>query len=168
MLCQNCKKNDATTHLKRIINGEGVEIHLCSECARNLGVADVLPGFSSFGDFFAGLLSSTETKRVSSKTLRCEVCGFTFDDIAKTGSPGCPNCYRVFAQRLRPVIRKLHGKAVYAGKKPVSAGDKNDNIEEVKIGILEKELERAVAEQNFEQAAALRDEIRELKDAEDF
>ncbi|MBR3767392.1 MAG: UvrB/UvrC motif-containing protein [Clostridia bacterium] len=164
MLCQNCKRSDAHVHLKRIINGEAAEIHLCSACAASLGVSDVMAGFSPFADFSAGVLSAVETGRMSNKTLHCETCGFTFQDIARTGSPGCSDCYRTFAQKLRPTLIKLHGRAVYKGKIPVegnAAAQKEDSIEALK-----ERLNKAIDEQNFELAAVLRDEIRALTEQE--
>ncbi len=159
MLCQNCKRNDAEVHLKRIINGESAEIHLCTVCAGLLGVTDTVASFSPFGEILGGILASNDTKNLSNKILRCETCGFTFDDIARTGRPGCPSCYRVFSRKFMPSVRKLHGRAVYRGKVPAFSDENYENgrLEELKI-----RLDEAVASQNFEQAAVLRDEIREL------
>ena len=159
MLCQNCKRNDAEVHLKRIINGESAEIHLCTVCAGLLGVADTVASFSPFGEILGGILASNDTKTLSNKILRCDTCGFTFDDIARTGRPGCPSCYRVFSQKFMPSIRKLHGRAVYKGKNPSQGSEStvSDRLQELKI-----RLEEAVAAENFEEAAVLRDEIREI------
>ena len=161
MLCQNCQKNDATTHLKRIINGEAAEIHLCAECAARLGVADVFPGIGSpFAGILGGMFASPDIRHVSSKVLRCDTCSFSFEDIARTGRPGCPDCYRVFGEKLRPALQKLHGRAVHVGKIPKAAGD--DIKREHKIELLKEKLNQAIDEQNFERAAQLRDEIRTL------
>lgn len=164
MLCQNCKKNDATTHLKRIINGEAAEIHLCGECAKNLGVAGVLPGLSSFSEIFGGILVSADTKKTSDKLLCCEVCGFTFDDIAKTGRPGCPNCYRVFDRRLRPALIKIHGRTVHMGKKPSFSAEKPLRATEIKTAMLEKELKAAEAAHDFEKILSIKAQIRAVKE----
>lgn len=164
MLCQNCKKNDAGVHLKRIINGEAAEIHLCSDCASSFGVGDMLTGFSPFGDILGNLLVSAETRRMSNKILRCETCGLTFEDIANAGSTGCPDCYRTFSGKLRPAIIKLHGRAVHKGKVPSSG--KTEGFGSSRIDNLRKQLDEAVAQQNFELAAVLRDEIRALSDEE--
>ena len=82
MLCQNCGKYEATTHVKRIINGESAEAHLCQDCAKALGYNDV---FGGFGNTFAELLGSffgePQTATISSRTIRCEKCGNSFQDI---------------------------------------------------------------------------------------
>lgn len=115
MLCQNCQRKDAVAHLKRIVNGESAEVHLCSDCARALGVADVFPDFGSpFGELF-GAGTASEQTYPGLRSIRCDICGFSFDDIARTGMPGCPSCYGVFAEKLRPMLRKLHGRARYLG-----------------------------------------------------
>lgn len=164
MLCQNCKRNDAGVHLKRILNGESAEIHLCSECASSFGVSDMLSGFSPFGDFFGNILVSSDTRRVSNKVLRCETCGLTFEDVAKTGSTGCPDCYRIFSGKLRPAIIKLHGRAVHKGKVPCSG--KEDFSSADRLVELRRQLDEAISQQNFELAAVLRDKIRALTDEE--
>lgn len=157
MLCQNCKKYDATIHLKRIINGETAEIHLCHYCAKSLGVSagfpSVLPSFGITEALFGNV-----QRRNSS--VRCENCGFSFDDIVETGKPGCPECYRVFGDKLAPVIRKIHGRTSYNGKIPGGAGE--EILREHKIDILREKLNEAIDEQNFERAAQLRDEIRKI------
>ncbi len=164
MLCQNCKRNDARVHFKRIINGESAEINLCSSCAAALGVADAFSGVGSVGDILGTFLSS-DTASVSNRVLRCETCGFSFEDIARTGRPGCPDCYRVFYRKLAPTIVKLHGRAVYRGKQPAEITVEADDTEN-KIDELKKQLDEAIASENYELAAVLRDEIRALSGKE--
>lgn len=159
MLCQNCKRNDARVHVKRIVSGESAEIHLCTACATALGLSDSAASFSPVRDIFGNMFSSSENK-TAGRLMRCETCGFSFEDISETGRPGCPDCYRVFLRKLRPALGKLHGRAVYKGKIP-SAVNVNSQREE-KIEMLKKQLAEAVEAQQFEQAAVLRDEIKRL------
>lgn len=159
MLCQNCNRSDAHVHLKRIINGEAAEVHLCASCASAFGVSDAVSAFAGFEEIPGSMLSSSGA-RINAKAIRCETCGFTFEDIMRTGMPGCPECYRVFSRRLRPVMAKLHGRAEYQGKVP--PGIKEDARREDALGELKEKLARAIREENFELAAVLRDEIRRL------
>lgn len=163
MLCQNCKRNDATAHIKRIIDGEAAEIHLCRQCASALGAGEVVAGFFSFRDLPS---FSADVIRISEKTLRCETCGFTFEDISRTGMAGCPECYRVFGKKLRPLISKIHGRAVFEGRHPVGAENKEIKREQI-IAELKKKLDDAVMRQDFELAALVRDEIKALSVTED-
>ena len=130
MLCQNCKKNEATTHIKRVVNGEATESHLCHSCAQNSG----------------------------------------FDDIIKSGKVGCADCYEKFYNKLLPSIQRIHGKAKHAGKVPVihetvtaKKEEPKEKTAEDKIAELNLQMQKAIEEQNFEQAAVLRDEIKSLK-----
>ena len=158
MLCQNCKRNDAGVHLKRIVGGESAEFHLCSVCAAALGVRDAVTGFSPFGEIPGSLAGQGNIR--ASRVLRCETCGFSFEDIARTGLPGCPDCYRVFNARLRPTIGKIHGRAVFRGNAPEKYEDIKKNHRE--ISELRAQLEKAVEAEDYEEAAFLRDKIRDL------
>ena len=173
MLCQNCGKRDATTHIKRVVNGETSEHHLCAECASSLGYGDVFGGFGmSLGDLLGGFLSeSTGTGgQLAAAPLRCEQCGSTWRDIAREGKVGCANCYRVFYDRLVPSLQRIHGKIRHTGKAsvgaqtpPPAAAQDPQAVREAQIAELQKQMDEAVAAQDFEQAAKLRDEIKDLR-----
>lgn len=124
MLCQNCRSKDACVHMKRIIGGEASEIHLCGDCAGALGYADILPGFGAAVQTNGGFFTAPRRNPASGRTVRCEICGFSFEDITATGKPGCPNCYRVFFDKLYPSVRKLHGRATFCGKRPNGTEDR--------------------------------------------
>lgn len=157
MLCQNCQMKDAAVHLKQIINGEAIELHLCPECAAAMGYSDMLGIFQTpFGRFFGSPLG----KQGTVPETRCPTCGLTFSDISHGGRPGCPDCYRVFADKLAPSVKKIHGRAVYLGKIPDSAA--KSVREERKMRELSAQMEDAVAHRDFERAAFLRDQIKEL------
>ena len=84
-----------------------------------------------------------------------------FDDIAKSGKVGCDKCYETFIDQLLPSFQRMHGRSRHAGKTPIGCAP-TDTVQD-KIARLKSELEKAVAEQNFEQAATLRDEIKRLE-----
>ena len=111
MLCQNCHTNDAGVHLRRIVNGEAAEVHLCAECAKALGYGNVFSGFA----FPLSRLSDTGFSSIGNRVLRCDVCSLSFDDIARASRTGCPNCYRVFYDKLLPSVQKIHGRVLYGG-----------------------------------------------------
>lgn len=150
MLCENCKKNVATTYLKQTVNGKTNEIFLCSECAQKLGLDS---GFGSFGfdmlpKFFGASNELSE--------LRCPSCGMLFSEIGKSGRVGCDQCYETFADRLAPALNRMHGNKKHAGKIPSSfSGGRSDEVED-----LRSQLQKAIDEERFEDAARLRDEIK--------
>ena len=161
MKCQKCGANNANTHVKTIINGEFREYDLCSECAHKMGYTNV---FAEMENDFSGLLGSFFTNVLPARTqaTRCEFCGSTYSEIAKTGHVGCAKCYELFADRLYPSIRRIHGNTTHCGKNSPSAKAekaKPEPTKEDKISQLKTELDKAVEQQNFERAAELRDQI---------
>lgn len=164
MLCQNCGKYEATTHIKRIVNGESVQAHLCSDCAHALGYTDVFGGFTStFGDLLGSFFGEPTVSALSSRTVRCEKCGSTFNDIVNSGKIGCADCYTAFYDKLLPSLQRIHGKTRHEGKVPravkAAEAEQTNPIDE-----LQKQLAKAVEEQEFEKAAELRDKIKEMKE----
>lgn len=156
MICQNCNKNEANMHMKRIVNGRAAEVHLCSDCARSLGYGEAFSGFGiGLGDLFGELLSKNES---GSSALRCSFCGKSFEEIASDGKMGCAECYSVFYDKLLPSLNRIHGKAAYAGTKP----QQNADTLKLKLEELKGALAIAVNEQNFELAATLRDRINDI------
>lgn len=172
MLCQHCNQNEATTHIKKNINGKREEMHLCSDCARELGVMEEfrVPSVTDFfGESFLGNFLGTGVAAMNSLAgvERCSTCGSSFNDIVKGGHIGCSDCYDKFADRLEPSIRKIHGKTKHIGKfisydesnEPEKAERKKatDELEQ-----LNEQLQKAISEQRFEDAAVLRDKIKAL------
>ncbi len=154
MICQNCNKNEANMHMKRIINGRAAEVHLCSDCARSLGYGEAFSGLGlGLGELFGELLGKSDG---TASSARCPGCGKYFDEIISDGKMGCAECYGVFYDKLLPSLRRIHGKATYVGSKPAS---QNVLSVEDRVDELKKNLADAVAEQNFELAAQIRDEI---------
>ncbi len=156
MLCKNCNKNEATMHMKRIINGRAAEVHLCYDCARSLGYGEAFSstGFT-LGELFRDLLLKNDNISVSS--LRCSFCGKSFEDIATDGKMGCGECYGVFYDKLLPTIQRIHGKGVHMGKTPNGKKGYSEELENLK-----NLLQNAVNEQDFENAAKIRDKINDM------
>lgn len=167
MLCQNCGKHEATTHIKSVVNGEYTQLHLCTDCAGKLGYGDVFSGFGfDLGDFFGNFFSKPKTMLASSKVERCEKCGMSFEEIVKSGKIGCAGCYEKFYEMLLPSIRRIHGKTQHSGKTAAVVEHEEEVKEKTKEEIIEElktEMQTAIEEQNFERAAEIRDRIKELE-----
>jgi len=174
MLCQNCGRNEVSAHIKRVINGEAAEMSLCGECAAQLGYGDLFSGFgSSFGDFFKSFFSDA-APQLGASVVRCGKCGSSWNDITRDGRAGCADCYRTFYDRFQPSLQRIHGRIKHSGKvsgeiphteKDSGTADGANTERETrleKISALKKRQDEAVAEQDFELAAKLRDEIRDL------
>lgn len=161
MICQYCGKREATTHIKRIINGEAVQIDLCPSCAARLGYGGVFSGMGlSLSDFLGGFLEQ-RPGQIPEQSDRCPQCGCSFEDIAQSGLVGCARCYQVFRDRLAPSIARIHGKSRHVGKAAQGAGAQVQARS--RLDTLREELNQAVRQQNFEHAAQLRDAIRSLE-----
>jgi len=163
MLCQQCRKRPAAVHITKIINGRKTELNLCAECAGEQGELDffVEPQFP-IQSFLAGLLKKGAVPVVpAAASPRCPGCGLAFHDFARTGRLGCSECYERFGERLEPVLRRIHGSLVHSGKVPARSGETikvRRTIEELRA-----ELARAVEAEEFEKAAKLRDQIKDLE-----
>ncbi|MBE6737544.1 MAG: hypothetical protein E7566_02670 [Ruminococcaceae bacterium] len=169
MKCQKCKVNDATTHIKRIVNGKYTEYILCADCAHEMGFDNVFD--TSMPDMFGGLLTSIFGAALPSRSqaTRCPVCSSTYGDIKNTGKVGCASCYDIFLQELLPSIKGIHGNTQHCGKvsegvcSEVNASEQKST--ELTVEELKAELQNAIKEQNFELAAELRDKIKEREGA---
>lgn len=157
MICEKCGVNKATTHIHSVVNGTVFEKHLCAVCAaqheksdlKNNGLSDMLSdifGNTGFHDNY--------------QTVRCGCCGSSFFDISKSGKCGCAECYSVFYEQLLPYFKRVHGSIKHIGKKPYSSDDK---IKTSEIDELQALLSELIKEEKYEQAAVVRDKIKEIK-----
>ena len=167
MLCDICHKNHASIHMTEIINGEVKELHICDVCAKskgmiknnkNFGLADFLAGLTDFG------ITPKDTERLDDFDLRCPKCGLSFEDFKRVGRLGCGDCYDAFKDGLAPLLRKIHGSSQHAGNIPKKTKINNKIDETINnIGDLEEQLKTAIKNEEFEDAARLRDVIRGQK-----
>lgn len=188
MLCENCHKNEASIHYTEIINGIKREHHICMECAGKLGfsgIADSADSEFPFVRLLTGLLAgnSAQVEDGPVMHIRCPGCGMTFDEFTMVGKFGCAECYGVFGPLIEDNMKRLHGDSVHRGKVykkyqkqagadtaadtlPVmQAEDEKEAVAE-RIRELDMKLREAVEIENFEEAARLRDAIRQLKKTE--
>lgn len=167
MLCERCQKEEATTHIKENINGDSKELHLCDECAKQLGYEKMFAEFNPFEDMavnLQGFLGSLFSQGMPGRTIedkRCSFCGTTFEELASNAKAGCANCYKEFYNELLPSLARIHGKTSHVGKIPGTAGREIKLKREVESK--RKQLQEAVIAQEYETAAKLRDEIKELE-----
>jgi len=154
--CQNCQK-EATVHLTEILNGQQLEKHLCQDCAAAEGLTGQLPITKLLEDI---ALQSAAQRELSG--VKCEVCGTTFLEFRQGGLLGCPNDYNAFAELLAPLLARAHeGASTHAGKVPPNADE--DEKRQSQLLRLRGQLKEAIADENYELAARLRDRIKELE-----
>jgi len=173
MLCDFCKKNIATIHLIRVQNDKVEKLNICSECAKNfsfLSEDDFIKDLSSIlyrifnydGGKAPGSSASIKMKKMNTaKNMVCPFCGTDLKTIKKTGKIGCTRCYSEFRSVLTPIIKDMHKELEYRGKIPRNSSrwiklEKN-------INELRHRLKNEVFIENFEEAARIRDKIKQLE-----
>ena len=153
-----CKEKPATVYLTQIVGDKVQKLDLCEECAKAKGVNDT--GFA-IADLMLGLGASQELESGSAGVdLKCPRCGFSQADFKKSGRLGCPDCYRTFAEGLSGLLKSMHKGTRHVGKAPEALRQTRDQVDRLKT--LQKKLAKAIEDENYESAAALRDEIRVL------
>ncbi len=157
MLCCICKEKEAKVHLTQIVNDKMQKVDLCEQCAREKGVND--PAGFSLADLHLGLGASQEMEQASGGAdVKCSHCGFSQADFKKAGRLGCSECYTTFAEGLEGLLKSMHKGPKHLGKVPFHLQENRDLAEKLKV--LQKKLDKAVADEDFEQAAVVRDEIK--------
>ena len=172
MYCELCKKNPATIHYTKIVNGYKEERHLCEQCANSLKepgggfpTLGLMPDFS-MADFIGGFFNpESQSQPFVQKNMTahdaCPMCGMTAGEFRRVGRVGCSNCYSYFAEYMPGLIQRIHGNSRHTGKVPVRGeaklAEKQKNVQ------LRQALQQAISEEQFERAAELRDEIRRLE-----
>lgn len=177
MLCDKCHKREAKIYCTEIINGEKKEQSLCEECASEYTSFQMDKTMYNKEISIGGLLSSIlgnyyvnqpaiEEKKIP--MIKCKECGMTYETFLQGGKFGCSHCYKSFGKVLEKSLKQIHGAEFHVGKRPKGYLSATDQI--VKgLSALERlsiKLQDAIEKEEFEEAARLRDVIKELKKEE--
>jgi protein arginine kinase activator len=134
------------------------KVNLCDACSKEKGVQD--PTGFALADLLLGIGAAEEIEK-GAPSQRCPICGFTQADFKKSGRLGCSVCYATFSEGLGSLLKAMHKGTEHVGKRPQRA------VREIELGdrmrTLTQDLEKAVAQENYEDAAALRDQLKRLK-----
>ena len=150
MLCEKCKQREATVRYTYSVNGNSKTYALCTDCYHTVtGTENLFSGW-----LFPG---SIRDMKMKTEVKKCDLCGYTVERIAAESRVGCARCYRTFEKELAPLSARIHGNKVY-----VPSEDEHKQASEAKE--LQIQMEKAIKEENFEEAAILRDRIRALKE----
>jgi protein arginine kinase activator len=156
MICQICESRPATIHITEIVGEAKKVLDLCEECAQEKGL-------SHGSGMLPSLLQNLVGDRPPASTKTCPECGISFEEFRAKGRFGCPKDYEVFAEELAPLLEKIHNARQHVGRVPV--GRTPDAGGDERLRRLRRELARAVAEEQYEEAARIRDEIRQTEEA---
>jgi protein arginine kinase activator len=167
MLCDECREKNAVVFLKLAVNNKVKELHLCPACAAKKGmgfgletgafnISDIVGNMSGyFKDFLPP----------EKKTLRCGACGLKYSEFKESGRLGCPECYAGFEAQLTELMSRIHGSSQHTGRAyrggPALKLSKAETARRLKE--LRAALAEAVTKEDFEGAARLRDNIKEVE-----
>lgn len=165
MQCEICGKAPATITYTEHREDKIKTLRLCQQCAEEKGLhlsltSKKFPLAEPLAALAEGMMPG-EKDELSS--LCCRSCELPFSTFAVTGRLGCPDCYTSFRAQLKPLLRKAHGSTSHTGKAPLKDGPELARKKEMRA--LYDALERAVEKELYEEAAGLRDRIRELEAA---
>jgi protein arginine kinase activator len=165
MLCQFCKKREATIHVTNVENNKVRAIHICPQCAEERGFDELKKSNFAMTDFVAGLFDSAFAAAEKGASLdSCPNCGTSYSAFQEVGRLGCSQCYEFFQKQLIPLLRSIHGNTRHLGKIPQRYGRQVSLRRKARD--LQEQMELAIQLEQFERAAELRDEIRKLSDSE--
>ena len=182
MLCDNCKKNEATILIREIRNGKAVSLNLCAECARKKEEAGELNslGFNLAEMLFdIGKLAGRKEKAAAEPQVAvpeslvgamCPHCGTTAEDAIRSGVFGCPECYEAFAAWVDNKAAEHQSAAVHVGKRPAGVDAESVPARRLELEKLREQLRGEIRREDYESAARSRDRIaaleKELSDVE--
>lgn len=163
MDCQRCKQRPANVHITQFINGEKQETHLCDQCAQEVKINLEFPQYPMSN--LSNLLSFLTYGNNSGQRLpesKCPNCHNAYRKIAELGYVGCSECYRHFASQIEPVLKKIHGANRHVGKVPRRMGA--TLLLKREINDYNSALKKAIAREDYEEAARLRDLIKKMEE----
>ena len=168
MKCMNCEK-PATFHITELTGSQPQELHLCEGCARvYLMQAEdkTSPSPPTLAGVLAQQLKLGQTAQELAKLDQraCPVCGITFFEFRQQGRLGCAHDYVSFEKELEPLLVNIHGDNSHSGKRPKRVARSTD--QRTDLIRLRREMEKAVAKEDYERASQLRDQIRSLEEQE--
>ena len=160
--CQRCQKETASVHVTEInAQGAKAETHLCEGCAKVNGVPAV-PAPSVFA-LFKELMEKTNTVS-RTRDRQCPQCGMTFGEFKTKGRFGCAHDYEVFQSRVIPLLDRIHGSSEHVGESDAAAAVQQvSDTTATELKRLRKDLLRVIKNEEYEEAARIRDRIQTLE-----
>ena len=159
MLCPRCMQREANVFFTKNVNGKKEEYKVCDVCAKEMGLLTPQGVMVSMNDFISQFMGKGMNASLPSSAPVCPKCHTTLEEFAKTSKFGCGECYHAFENYLDPMMKRMHGTTGHSGKLPSRASE--DVIKKRKIDELKAQLNAAVQKEDFEQAAVLRDKIKQ-------
>lgn len=157
MICDHCHERPATIVISNNVDDKTEKVYLCEICAseNEAYIAQNNPFQQFMGAVFEQKSTPTE------KTIQCPNCGMSIEEFKKNSKIGCYTCYHTFDGYLNSIFKQIHGNTRHSGKRPGNLDKKIRLINE--INSMQIELKQALAIEDYEQAAKLRDAIKAMR-----
>lgn len=167
MKCQFCGC-PATITISEIVKKVKREQHLCESCAREQGLIPEEHPPQLDVQVLMNLLMGSATPPAGEhppdeevkdpSALTCDGCGLKYGEFRAEGRLGCAQDYDVFRERLEPLLERIHRSTAHDGKAPIAIRRRRARAE---VRGLKKQLQQAIKAERYEDAARIRDLIRE-------
>lgn len=172
MQCQECSNAPASVHVKKRQGDEEISIHLCRACAQKMGwnnpLEDVKFPLAQFISSMMSDLSGPDSdKGATDAGGQCSECGLSFQEFSRTGRLGCGHCYEAFRDSMQDLLRRIHGGVRHQGKRPSGSPRSRKGVKTSSMRQIKADLEKAVADEDFELAAQLRDKLQDFQKKKD-
>lgn len=168
MLCQECQEFPATISFMKFVKGEKMQIHLCRQCAYKYRKQNDKDEQLAIHDMLKELfdVSYKNDFLKQENELSCKHCEMTLSEFKNKGKLGCHKCYQTFSEQLKPILKRVHiGNTKHIGKLPRRKETRFEQINELEE--LRQRILVCIEEENFEEAAIIRDRIKELEKSVD-
>ena len=161
MICELCKQRESVLHVQQIIGDERVNMYLCEICASEKGISQSDDKLElSISRLLTGLFGSGDGTDERGDQDTCPACETNIVDLRNDGRLGCPECYMSFSSELRGMQKKLSGSVQHVGKLPKKIREYKELMLDKRH--LQERLEAAVQNEDYEDAARLRDQIHDI------
>lgn len=171
MLCEKCQKQQGQIYVNRLIEGVLTEVFLCDDCLKENEILE--DKNQTTNHMLNALLDAVNQSPLQVnwiKTTSCGRCGMTYGLFREIGKMGCSQCYETFGKRVETAVFHWHGHRAHVGKHPKQAV--GEMVAKSELVSLQEALKRAVENEQFEEAAQIRDAMlavqREHYQQEDF
>ena len=191
MICSNCNKNPAVVSFNQMTDETNQPKSLCLECMFQMisggdisSLEDIFKNMPTGGmgssiklsalmpinpgekdsieQIFKGFMNSlTGLQSLPTPESLCITCGMSHEEFKKCGKFGCNACIQAFDNEIKALLKGVHGSTKHAGKFPKTNG--NEIKIKHQVDNLRLDLKKAIEDENYEQAALLRDQIRKLE-----
>jgi protein arginine kinase activator len=162
MKCSACGERESVVELSHVEEGEVRKIPLCAKCAAEKGIQTLAAHVDTPLGSLLAALSGQGLRPIQTDTDKvCPQCGASLEDFRQSGRLGCETCYQAFAEPLRELLRRLHGSTTHTGKSHDPPGTPAASDAEA-TRVLRQRLSNAIAAEQFELAAELRDRLKGL------